>query len=365
MSFIKTAIDAVLKRFFPNFYWDRKIKKFDPSTIIYKKQSYQTFLDLAFRDFRPGISDSQRKALEHDMLRSYLKDRVRPDEYFLYHFDEKSDTERHEYLPRTPKDKLIISYYKEGWKDTLYHLRNKYEFYLLAKDFFKRDVISIGADTNNFEEFRLFCQKHPKFIAKELKGGCGVGVKLCDVNAFGSPTDLYDNLTASSSWIIEELIRQDKEISSFNASTVNTIRFPSFRHGNEVVAARPCMRFGRMGNIVDNAGQGGVFVSIDLQSGEIITDAFDEHGHRYTEHPDSHKVFKGFKVPRWDELITFARDLHLSLPADQVYVAFDFALSENSWVVVEGNWGDWVLQQVSLERGFAKEFAALLNGETL
>ena len=313
---------------FPDFYWYQRIKHFDSSSIIYKRESYQSFLDQAFRDFRPEISDSQRKSLEYDMIGTYLKDHTRPDEYFLYHFDHKSEAERHEYLPRSSKDRLIISYYKKSWKDILYHLRDKFEFYQLAKDFFKRDVISVGADTSNLEEFRLFCQKHPKFIAKELKGGCGVGVRVCDVNAYGSFTELYDSLTSSSSsWIIEELIQQDKEISSINASSVNTVRFPSFKHGDHVVAARPCMRFGRMGNIVDNAGQGGVFVSIDLQSGEIITDAFDEHGHRYTEHPDSHKVFKGFRVPRWDELITFARDLHLSLPADQVYVAYDFALS--------------------------------------
>lgn len=365
MSFIKTTIESVIKRFSPNLYWNRKIKEFDPSTIIYKKQSYQSFLDQAFRDFRPEISDSQRKSLEYDMLGTYLKDHTRPDEYFLYHFDQKSEAERHEYLPRSSKDRLLFSYYKESWKQLFAVLRDKYKFYQLAKDYFKRDVISVGADTNNLEEFRLFCQNHPKFIAKEITGGCGVGIKVFDVSTFNSPDELYNYLSTSSSWIIEELIRQNKEISSFNASSVNTIRFPSFKHGDHVVAARPCMRFGRSGCIVDNAGQRGMFVSIDLQSGEIITDAFDEHGHRYTEHPDSHKVFKGFRVPRWDELITFARDLHLSLPADQVYVAFDFALSENGWVVVEGNWGDWVLQQVSLERGFAKEFAALLNGETL
>ena len=57
-----------------------------------------------------------------------------------------------------------------------------------------------------------------------------------------------------------------------------------------------------------------------------------------------------------------ARKAHLSLPENQVYVAFDFALSEKGWVIVEGNWGDWVLQQTSLERGFRKEFTSLLKG---
>lgn len=163
--------------------------------------------------------------------------------------------------------------------------------------------------------------------------------------------------------MVEELIQQHQEISSFNASSVNTVRFPSFKHGDKVVAARPCMRFGREGNIVDNAGQGGVFVSVDINTGEIISDGFDEHGHKYPSHPDSNKTFKGFVVPQWKELIEVARVLHLSLPEDQVYVAFDFALSDKGWVVVEGNWGDWILQQVSFEKGLRREFISLLNDE--
>lgn len=152
---------------------------------------------------------------------------------------------------------------------------------------------------------------------------------MVDTTSFQTIEEIYEDLSNSATWIVEELISQNKEISTFNESSVNTVRFPSFRHGNKVVAARPCMRFGRKGAVVDNAGQTGIFVSVDIETGEIITDAFDEYGHRYTEHPDSKKVFKGFRIPQWGELIEVARKLHLSLPENQVYVAFDFALSVN------------------------------------
>ena len=362
MRFIKRIIAFVLRVLFPCAYYNIKARQFDTSTIIYKKQSYSAFLKEAFRDFRPELSPSEQEALKSDILLTYLKDRTRPDEYLLYHYDRKNDIERAEYMPQATKDTLLISFYKGDLKNTIGILRDKFKFYQLAKDFFKRDVILVGNQTNNLIEFKEFCIKHPRFIAKEVDGGCGVGIKVVDVAFYNTVEDLYMDLSTSTTWIIEELIQQNKEISAFNESSVNTVRFPSFRHGNKVVAARPCMRFGRKGSVVDNAGQSGVFVSIDLEKGEIITDAFDEHGHRYKEHPDSKKVFKGFKVPQWEELIEVARKAHLSLPEKQVYVAFDFALSDKGWVVVEGNWGDWVLQQTSLEMGLKNEFIALLRG---
>lgn len=362
MSFVKYAVALLLRKIYPQAYYRSLAKRFDTSTIIYKKQSYKTFLEEAFRDFRPELSQSEQEVLKHDILLTYLKDRTRPDEYLLYHYDSKSEQEREEYMPQAAKDSILLSYYKRDVNNTIGVLRNKFEFYKIAADFFKRDVILIGNRTNNLTEFQEFCKNHPRFIAKEVDGGCGVGIKVVDTTSYKTIEELYDELSTSATWIVEELIQQNRDISAFNESSVNTVRFPSFRHGNKVVAARPCMRFGRKGAVVDNAGQSGVFVSIDIKTGVIITDAFDEHGHRYTEHPDSKKVFKGFKVPQWDELVEFARNAHLSLPENQVYVAFDFALSEKGWVIVEGNWGDWVLQQTSLEKGLRKEFTKLLRG---
>ena len=356
------VIKKIIKTLFPNFYWKLQVKRFDTSVVIYKKMTYEAFLEQAFLDFRPDLSLQDKNKLKGDILCVYLKDQTRPDEYFLYHYDTKSESERNEYLPQASKDTLLIEYYNGDIENTIGILRNKYAFYQIAKEFFKRDVILVGNETDNIEQFKEFCKKHPKFIAKEVDGGCGVGIQIIDTTRFDAIEDIYADLSTVTTWIVEELIQQHSEMSSFNESSVNTIRFPSFRHGSNVVAACPCVRFGRKGCIVDNAGQSGVFASVDLETGEIITDAFDEHGHKYNAHPDSKRIFRGFKIPQWQELIDMAREVHLALPENQVYVAFDFALSDKGWVIVEGNWGDWVLQQTSLEMGLRKEFTALLNG---
>ena len=50
------------------------------------------------------------------------------------------------------------------------------------------------------------------------------------------------------------------------------------------------------------------------------------------------------------------KNAHLSLSEDDVYIGFDVALSKNGWVIIEGNWGDIMCQQIALKRGLRKEF---------
>ena len=165
---IMNIIKGIIRTLFPNFYLNLRVKKFDTSAVIYKKMTYESFLEQAFRDFRPELSITEKNQLKDDILRTYLKDKTRPDEYLLYHYDTKSELERNAYLPQASKDTLLVSYYKGDVENIIGILRNKYTFYQLAKDFFKRDVILIGNETNNIVQFKEFCQKHPKFIAKEV-----------------------------------------------------------------------------------------------------------------------------------------------------------------------------------------------------
>ena len=106
-----------------------------------------------------------------------------------------------------------------------------------------------------------------------------------------------------------------------------------------------------------------MFASIDIDSGIVSTNGFDEKGHEFDCHPDSRIRFKGFVIPEWKELTEEAKRVHLSLPREHVYVAFDFALSDKGWMVVEGNWGEFIMQQTSLKRGLKKEFVRLLEEE--
>ncbi len=333
---------------------------FDDSQVIYNNKTYRSYWVETYGNTHRSFLSTIR--VKKQARRAFLAGGFRPDEFYLYGLENKTDGYIDQFLSQRKKDEILISYYESNWREIIGVLKDKSVFYSYLKDFFKRDVTYIKSAEDRLS-FLSFCNRHHQVFAKLNKGNCGIGAKSFSIRDEEQANRVFDELLSSGEWIIEELIRQNPEISRINSSSINTVRFPSFRNNGKVKSVFPCMRFGRAGSIVDNAGQGGVFVSIDPNTGEIVSDAFDEKGNVFVLHPDSKIPFRGFKIPQWAGLIELVKKAHLALPDNQVYVAFDFALSENGWCIVEGNWGDWILQQTSLKKGLKKEFVSLLFGE--
>ena len=116
----------------------------------------------------------------------------------------------------------------------------------------------------------------------------------------------------------------------------------------------PVLRMGRSGCLVDNAGQGGIFAAIDVKTGVTFA-AADESRNRYFIHPDSHKELIGFVVPRWEEACALAKSLSYRLP-EAGFVGWDLALTDDGWVMVEGNAYPLIIYQIALGKGIRGEF---------
>ena len=352
-SSIKKRVSSVLKRLC-------RRKPFDELNAIYNGKTYKDYWDETYGRTRGCLFTNIK--IKRQAQRAFINGGFRPDEFHLYRLENQNKGYCDSFMSQKRKDDYLISYYGPSFRDVLEILKDKYIFYTYLKDFFKRDVSYIKSEQDRFS-FLSFCNQHSHFFAKLNKGSCGRGCRVYSIENSEQANTIFNELVCSGEWIVEELIKQDAAISQFNSSSVNTIRFPSFKKNGVVKSVFPCLRFGRAGSIVDNAGQGGMFVSIDQNTGEIITDAIDEKGNVFVEHPDSKISFRGFHVPQWDSIIETVKNAHLALPDNQVYVAFDLALSDKGWCIVEGNWGDWILQQASLQKGLGNEFTSLLFGE--
>lgn len=139
----------------------------------------------------------------------------------------------------------------------------------------KRDVICLKSE-GDLDNFLHFIEKHPSFIIKPLHGQCGKGIQIIRLTSLDDPITIFKEILSSGEYIVEELIKQDKAVSSFNESTVNTVRLPSFYSKNGYHVLKPFLRLGRRGAIVDNAATGGVFSVVDEKTGVLTTDGFDE-----------------------------------------------------------------------------------------
>ena len=322
--------------------------------IVMGKLSFQDMLDEACLKFGTNLVKKQRK----DILGCYVLYGIDPTEYFLYHFDKKDHDSRREFL--SDRERMFGCVKMMSWK-TFEELKEKDVFYHLASKFFNRDVCIIKSKANK-KDFNAFVTKHPIFFGKPITGTLGVGADIYCISKYNNNEDAFDYFLTKGFWILEEIIKQDAEMASFNESSVNTIRIPSFITKNgEHVILNPTIRTGRKGSVVDNAGAGGITAMIDIKTGIIVTEAIDKKYNRYKVHPDSGKPFVGTQIPRWNELVKIVEMAHRSLPSRHRYVGFDFALSEKGWQLIEGNWGQLIGSQTATQKGIRYQFESLMG----
>ncbi len=318
------------------------------------------------KEYLAQISDAckqnnmqETKSLRNDILMSFIMTGASPVEYFLYEFQSKSWKERDEFLTdayRTQLQKKVI-----GLNLFKSDLINKYNFYTINKEFFRRKCIKVSAKTT-YDEFEAFVKEQGSVFLKLNAGSFGYNAHTQSFIGGAELNTAFNDLhlDTGAEWIAEGLVVQDNRMSVWNASSVNTIRIPSFLVNGHSVVFRPFIRTGRAGAVVDNAGAGGIFAVIDEESGKIITDGADESYNRYPVHPDCGIAYKGWQVPMWKELLAIVDKAHQTMP-DHKYIAYDFALTKDGWVMIEGNWGQYVCQQTSTKIGAKKKFVSLIN----
>ena len=364
------SVKRLIQKFFPTFAINWRVNN-------YIKNKYHDKICGGFRldeQIEENISiflDETKLAdkayleqIKKDIVKSYLLYGTNANEYFTLEFEKKGHKSRNEYLSKKRKNDLCIQNIKKlsagkKWESIFSNIMDKNKFYSMSKDFFLRDATPVE-NQNDLNSFLLFIKKHPKFIAKPSRGGGGKGVSIVETSAT-SPEKAFDNLLKDGCYIAEELIVQDPRIAVFNESSINTVRVPSIMTDSGIHVFYPLFRVGRKGSIVDNASSGGTFASIDADTGVVITDGYDELGHYFAEHPDSHIIYKGFQIPEWKNLIATVNKIHSTMPKELKYIGFDFALSCKGWCVIEANWGEFVMQQKALGRGLYKEFKEALE----
>lgn len=302
--------------------------------------------------------------LEHDLAKMYLLYGITPDEYFLHSLQKESEVYKSTILSREYKDELCMKYLGKDTQEYYNQLKDKWQFYLLAKPFFKRDVCRVEEESD-FASVEEFCSKHTRFIAKPRLASSGLGVHIVDLENIesGGARKIFEHYRSldNGKWMFEELIEQDECMAAWHPSSVNTIRIPSIKtkHGFKVLL--PLFRTGKNGNLVDNChNDGGLMAVPDAKTGILISDGYDIYTNIVEKHPNSGMKFKGWQVPLWEDLLKTASDLHQSLPPKHKYIGFDFALTPKGWVVVEGNWGNFP-HQVCVHHGIRVEFEKLMK----
>ena len=297
-------------------------------------------------------------SLVKDMVDMHRLHEVPYDEFFLFNFD-KNDNE--EYRASFITDIERVKYanaLNNPDNDTIYYDKGK--TYTVYQQYYLRDVLRLDS-LDRFSQFESFVKKHNRFICKPIDGGCGVGIQILSIDEHSNLRSVFDSLIEQYQYkcIIEELIQQVPELSELHPDSINTMRMPTIRTDNGVMLLHPFLRIGRGGNITDNAGSGGIFCCVDINTGKVFT-ATDEFDNSYEIHPDTGKQLIGFQVPEWKAAVELVKKLALIVP-DNRYCGWDLALTEKGWDLVEANAKGQFIWQYGTKIGFKEELEMIFK----
>lgn len=306
-------------------------------------------------------NDPERaKTLRFDIQKCYARYRVNPSEYFLYGFNTNKDvTYRKSFVSDKVKDLVCLKI--TGHEKFANELADKWKFYKLTSPYFKREAMLLDGNTSN-KAFVDFALRNKSLFAKPLNASKGEGALAFEVNNNEEAKSALTKMQSEAvRYIVEKRIIQHPEMAKWNESSVNTVRVPAFLNKQGFHLLPPFFRIGRKGAIVDNAGAGGVYANINPKTGVIFTHGFDEHGNYYDVHPDSGLRFEGYQIPQYQDLLKTVEEVHRKCMPGHIYIGWDFALTEEGWVLIEGNWGQLVNQYVD-KVGLKEQFMEYMYG---
>lgn len=300
-----------------------------------------------------SFSENELRIVYKKLRKAWICQGIDLGDFYRLHCEDKSLDQMSEFLSYWESSSFCL---KINSINARRILGDKFRSYNYFSRFYGRQAILLSsADIDKgkgIEKLNAFvCDTNQPYIIKPLNMNSGKGIKV-----MSSIQDILDYVkTLRRDVIIEEVIVQDKSMAAFNNSSVNTLRIQTANYGNgEIDVLWPCFRMGRAGSVVDNAGAGGIFSAIDVNTGKTIA-AVDESRNIWKVHPDSKKELVGFTIPRWQEAIAFAKKLAKAIP-DAGFVAWDLALTKRGWVMVEGNSAPLLIYQIALNRGIRAEF---------
>lgn len=251
-------------------------------------------------------------------------------DYDLFEMYNLTNEQRDSYITRGRNNDLISQYNN---KDYFHIFENKDEFNEKFEKYLKRDWIKVNGIPK--EQVINFMKKHEVFMAKPIDGGCGKGIEKIDTKNYNSFNELYDYLKDNHNFELEEIIKQNDEVSKIYPDSINTVRVVTILKNNVPHIICTYFRIGN-GKFVDNFNSGGMVAPVDEQTGIVQDKAIDKNKNLYEVHPITGVRIKGFQFPNWNEALEMCKEAAKIVP-EMAYIGWDVGFSDKGPVFVEAN----------------------------
>ena len=274
--------------------------------------------------------------------------------YYSYRFPELSVKQKREFISMRDILAIVEKYrilYPEQWLIN----RNKERFLTEYASFVHRKWMYVNGSSEK-NEVQTFLDNYD-VIVKPTNSCSGNGVYKLHRGEGSADVILNGGLPA----MLEECIYNEASLAEFHPASLNTIRVVTISNGKAVKIFGTVLRTGNFNSVFDNADAGGYFAEIDAETGIVISNGVTEMGEEAEAHPASGKVFKGYQVPRWDEVIDTCKRAAL-YKKDATLTAWDVAITDHEIDMIEGNSAPSIeIHQIPLHRGVRKKLYSIMD----
>lgn len=247
-------------------------------------------------------------------------------DYNLFEMYNMNSKERSTIITRGINNSFIKKYNDQS---KIYKFEDKVEFNRVFDKYLNREWIYLREAS--LDDFKKYIKGKKEIIVKPVDASCGTGIEIIDPSK-RDPKELYDTLIKNGQLLVEDVVKQNKEISNIYPNSVNTLRVVTIN--KKVVAAY--LRIGNHGNVVDNFNHGGMATKVNIENGLIEFPAIDKESVVYTIHPETKAKIVGVKVPMWDKVVELCETIAHVIP-EVGYVGWDICVGEDKLYLIEGN----------------------------
>lgn len=265
--------------------------------------------------------------------KAYIKYRWNIEEFFMWDFEHLTQSEVLAYCPEFDHNIFVLTVNNFA---TAKLFRDKWSTYKRFAKYFKRACVYVEnlADLQK-KEVKQFLKDNSLYLAKPVGACCGRGIQKLSNESNEQLKNILLESNTGGGYLLESFIIQSPKMGVLHPASVNTIRIPTINYGDHIEIFHPYMRMGMNNSFVDNVASGGIAALIDPTTG-IVMSSGDEFGNSYTVHPNTNEPIVGFKIPYWEDAITTVKQMASEVP-DVHYVGWDLALTNQGWVMIEGN----------------------------
>jgi len=249
------------------------------------------------------------------------------------------------------RNKLVFSNYFRNY------FKTPQVYYLIINSLIKS--VNPQIKEENFEGFTKVLLEKRKLILKPNLGDRGGGIYLIEMDEEKilinkekiSKSELQKLVSSLTGHIIVEFIEQCDFANNIFPMTANTLRINTFYDPvlNKVILKQPFLKMGTSKSFpTDNVARGGIYSMVDIESG-ILDDAIEILSpgsiRRITNHPETKTRISASVLPHWNEIKECILNTSSVISPLIKVVGWDIVITDDSFIVLEGNNGPDLGQQ--------------------